>query len=615
MTIILIGLALLLPMGYACAQTTNRTEKLVASGKSVLPDDPLFAYPVGGLERTDASQETIPVTGTAFTRALRVTIKKDSDETNATQLTINNTEVIQKGEALVASFSVRGRKANDSSPAELMFLFEKSTNPWTKSVSYHVDAPKDGTSWKHIAIPFTAAEGYGPGEVMASLRFAFGPQTIDVADLKVVSLGMGKSVDEIQQLAADLNPLGSATVTIDWKDKRQVMEGFGGDYCQARYGSTEKIDPVGQYTLDHLQVVAARVGLPLNYWTPERGVYKDDGQAKAALELLQEMAKRHIPTIATVWEGPQWLLPGQPESSGRVLDPAKYDDCIAAIVQFLVTARDKYKAPVDFFSFNEADYGVNFKFSSSDIAAFIKKAGPAFVAAGLKTKFLVADTANGNHLAGYAAPLLADKELAPYLGPIAFHSWDALEVQDSAYTAIATLGKQYNKPIWCTEAGHDSQLWQKPNPWPTWQNALSLAAAYARTLRLSGAAVMLYWTYQDNYPLLSEDAKTIYPAFQAVQMIQYAFPKGATICASSSDSDAVNVVAALQPGGKGETVLLVNSSGVGAITLKGLPGAKKATITTLKSDADKAASRKVAYPKGDVVLSVPARSITVLRLD
>ena len=35
-------------------------------------------------------------------------------------------------------------------------------------------------------------------------------------------------------------------------------------------------------------------------------------QAHAALLQMQLLSRRHIPIIGTVWEGPQWMLGGQP---------------------------------------------------------------------------------------------------------------------------------------------------------------------------------------------------------------------------------------------------------------------------------------------------------------
>jgi hypothetical protein len=374
------------------------------------------------------------------------------------------------------------------------------------------------------------------------------------------------------------------------------------------------MDVVGKYNLDHLRVVHARIGIPLNYWTPEKGVYKDDAQAHAALLQMQQMAQRKIPITGSVWEGPLWLLPGTPEQ-GRTLPRENYSDCIEAIAQFLVTARDKYGATVDYSSFNEPDYGVNFKFTPAQMAEFIRLAGPRFAALGLKTKFLTADTANGSNFADYARPLLADKTIATYLGPLAFHSWDALGALESKYTAIAALGKQYGKPIWCTEAGHDAQLWRAPNPWASWENGLRTALAYERTLRLSGASQMDYWTYQDNYPLVNKADSKPYPVWQVVRQMEEALVPGSRVAVATASQDDLKALPTIGPKPGQFSLLLVNPIGPGRVTVQGLPPGALVSITESTETAQrKKATRPVRVDRsGKMTVAVPARAVVTLQ--
>ncbi len=583
-------------------------------GTPVLPGDALLNTPVGGLERTNATAEVVPVTGQPFPKALRVTIRADAPETNATQLTMPISAPVERGDALLASFSVRGSSVNGKSPAMVELLFERAVDPWTKSLTQDAPAPKEPKAWKRVVAAFTAAESYRPGEAMVSLRFAFGPQTVEVGGLSVVNFGKTRKVEDLVGLAAEQNPLGAATVAVNLADKKQTMLGFGGDFCQPRYGATEPMDAVGAYNLSHLHVVHARVGIPLNWWTPEKGVYRDEAQAHAAFLAMQEFTRRKIPIAASVWEGPTWLLGGRAEQSSRVLPPEKYADCIEAIAQFLVTARDRYGVTVDTFSFNEADYGVNFKFTSETIADFIRQAGPRFRALGLKTKFLVGDTGGGMEVVGYARPLLEDRSLAPYLGPLAFHCWDVLGAPDARYEAIAALGKEFDKPVWCTEAGHDAGLWQQPNPWASWDNALRTALAYAKTLRLTGASLMDYWTYQDNYPLVNREGTQPYPVFTILQQMEDALPPGSRIVSAAADRDELRVLAASGPEAGQCSVLLVNPIGAGKVTLTGLPPGARASVITSTTTALRKATAEEVSREGQMTITVPTRSVVTVLL-
>ena len=90
----------------------------------------------------------------------------------------------------------------------------------------------------------------------------------------------------------------------------------------------------------------------------------------------REMSRRKIPIIGAVWEGLGWMLGGQPEQSRRIHAPEKYADCIDSVAQFIVTARGKYGGVVDYFSFNEPDWGVNFKFTPATMVGFIRRTDP-----------------------------------------------------------------------------------------------------------------------------------------------------------------------------------------------------------------------------------------------
>jgi O-glycosyl hydrolase len=583
-----------------------------AEGTPVLPADALLTTPVGGLERTKAAAAIVDVTGQSFAKALRVTIGTDAPDTNATQLTMGITAPVAKGDALLATFYLRGAATGGKRPAQMMFLFEKNVDPWTKSATEGFSAGKDLNAWKRVVVPFTATESYQPGEAMVSLRFAFQPQTVEVGGLSVLNFGKTKTVEQMRALAAEQTPLGKATVAVDLKATRQTLLGFGGDFAEGRYGSSEMIDPVGQYNLAHLKVVHARVGIPLNHWAPEKGVYKDEGPAHGVFLLMQELTKRDIPMVGSIWEAPAWLVGGKPEESGKTLPPEKYGDAIEAIARFLVTARDKYGATVDNLSFNEADYGVNVKFTSAQIAAFIKQAGPVFARYHLKTKWLVGDTANGGNFAAYARPLLADKALAPYLGPIAFHCWDVLTASDSTYAGIAALGKEFKKPIWCTEAGFDSGLWQQPSPWDKWDSALRLAQAYVKTLNLSGASLMDYWTYEDNYPLVSRDGTTPYATFAVVRQLETALPTGARVAAAIPGGEDLWAIASSGPG-DGFGVVVVNPVGAGEVTFTGLPAGAKVAIR--RSDAGQQeidGDNQMVGKDGTLTLPVSARSVITI---
>ncbi len=203
------------------------------------------------------------------------------------------------------------------------------------------------------------------------------------------------------------------------------------------------------------------------------------------------------------------------------------------------------------------------------------------------------------------------------LGPVVVDCWDVLGVPDAAYQAIAALGDKYHKPIWCTEAGHDSGLWQQPDPWGTWENALRTALAYAKTLRLSGAQIMDYWTYEDDYPLVAKQTGQPYSVWYVVKQIQDTLTTGCRIGSATSTSDDLTVLAAAGPHAGQFSLLLVNPIGKGQVTLSGLPADAPAAITISTTETRSRLQRSPLRtdPTGHLIVDVPARSvITVSRV-
>lgn len=593
----------------ARATGTATVSAVLGKGTPVLAPDAHLAASVGG------ASEVVAVTGQTFTRARRVVIAQPTKETNAIQLTLATTAPVAAGDTLVAEMYLRGTAASGS-PGRAIVMFERSQNPWTKSVTQGVEAGKSN-DWRRVLVPFTAAEAYQSGEAMLSLRLALGPQTIEVGSLTLTNYGKVSNRDGLLDVVAEATPLGTATVAVNLRQTRQTIVGIGGNFCKGRFGQTEPNDAVGRFTLENLNVAHARVGIPLEKWAPNPdGKFVDDGPSHGTLLLMQQMARKNIPLVASIWEAPDWMVVDPKRGSGKQIRPEHWRDCIEAIAQFLVTARDKYNAPVQYISFNEADGGYNIKFTSSEIADFMKRAIPRFEQLGLKTKWLVGDTSNGGALVAYATPLLEDRDLEPYLGPISFHAWDALGATDTSYIAIAQLAKRFNRPVWCLEMGYDAQLWQaKPPVWDTWDNALKLSQAYYKALRHAESSVVDYWEYQADYPLVGgKNGDEPFPAFFAVKQFATAFPPGAQVVQAQATGESLSVLAAKDNKAKTFSVLLLNAGGAGQVTFSGLPKGK--TVSLLQSDS-KAQLRKVpgaftVGSDGTVTIPVATRSLTTL---
>ncbi len=567
----------------------------------VIPSTAIFTTEISGLARTGAIREVVG-------NVLRVSIKRDSAETNATQLSLPNARAVKKGDVLLARFEVRGKTAAGTT-GRVEFYFEKATSPWTKSVVQAVSTrPKE---WKHIEVPFKSIANYAPAEVMASLRFAFGPQTVELRNFSISNFHDSKDLDALQREVRDRNRIGEVSINVNASHTMQRMIGLGGNFTKPRYGETKAMDAVGEAALTGLPVRIARTGLPLNHFAPSRNKIVDDqGPALASFQALQRLARLKVPIVSSVWEGADWLLPGEREKGGKILPSANYSICADLIVRYLTTARDRFGVTVDYFSFNEPDLGINFKFSGAEMAKFIGVLGPKLRAAKLPTKFIVGDTASGRPSARYSTEILSDKSIAGYLGPIGFHCWDALSASYADYRSIAAVGNRFGKEIWCLEAGHDAQLWQANNPWPTWQNAIRTAQAYLRTVNLTGCSTLAYWTYQNDYPIVSADGKTKYPVFHVLSEMSKVLDRGTTVIESMCQAEELQVVATKI--GRNISLMGVNTIGGGVASISGFPPTTKLTVL-MRTESGVITQTLRSNSDGKVRVTLPSSSFFVIR--
>ena len=557
--------------------------------------------------------QTFDVAGQTFARALRVEVPQTQGETNAVQITIPNAAPVKKGDVLLATFAARGQ-ATAAATAQIMFLFERSSEPWTKSVTRGVELP-DAKIWRRIAIPFVAQEDYATGAAMTSLRLAFGEQTIELADLQVRNFGAAISVDALRDIAANLSPLGALDVTIQAAHARQTMRGLGGNYTAGgREGWGTVNDHVAQYTRANLNPVHARLGFSLKLWQPQAGgSFVTDGKNGDVLKMATEFAARKVPMTASIWEAPDWMTVNEGEGERKIIPEAQWDAAINAIAAFLERAQNA-GAPIETLSFNEADWGVDIHWAPARLSAFIKRAAPEFARRGLKTKWLVGDTTSGAALVPYARPLLEDTELRPFLGPIAFHGWDALGASDQSYREIYQLGAKYNREVWCLEAGSDSAAWQlEPKVWPTWNYALDVAVVYAKTIGEARATIVDYWTYRDDYPLIDKDNQ-LYPVYGVLQQFNQAFGAGTQIVEASAPSADLRVLAGVQPDGT-TVAMLINPIGAGQVTLRGLKPKTSVLVKVLdgKGNRIELPHTALADATGVLILPLPARSVLIVQ--
>jgi glucosylceramidase len=165
-----------------------------------------------------------------------------------------------------------------------------------------------------------------------------------------------------------------------------------------------------------------------------------------------------IKILATPWSPPAWMKSNDSLVLGT-LRPENYDSMARYFVKF-VKAYEQAGVPIFGLTMqneplnSEADYP-SLLISSSEQTAFLGSAlGPAFHAAGLRTKIFIFD--HNWDLTRYPIEVLSDAKAAAYASGIAIHCYGGNAAAQSE------LHERFpNLPIWLTECSGGS--WQRGN--------------------------------------------------------------------------------------------------------------------------------------------------------
>jgi hypothetical protein len=408
-------------------------------------------------------------------------------------------------------------------------------------------------------------------------------------------------------------------VFVDLNRPQQTLGSVaGGNFVHQISQTMTAFEPVAEYNLNHLQVGSVRVRIALEVWEPQNDnadplsadppAFFDSGANHATFLFLQEMHQRGVLLVATAWDIPDWLAFNPDIDRNKYLPPERYPEAVESLAQWLLTARDVYGVEVDYISFNETDVGANVSMSGREYADFVAAARPRFAELGLKTRWLLADSANMSNGLGRARTAWNRTELRPYLGPLAVHSWDA-DAPDETLLALRTFAQAEGLEVWCTEAGWDAFLWNRPEEFSKWPHALNLARIYSRLLKLSGATNILYWEMLGfDYNL--NDGQAGFPAFEILRQLSERLPAGTRILETSANTETLVFLAA--QAGEKTLVYLVNMAGEPqTVQVNGLPEGDYALEVSTAQALD-AVAGPLRSAAGSLTLELPPESVSIL---
>ena len=409
-----------------------------------------------------------------------------------------------------------------------------------------------------------------------------------------------------------------ATVQIYPEIKRQAIKSIGGNYCQANY-SAHAADAIGDETLREFRPTHVRVALPMRLRNAKFEDYRGENYTKQplVLEVLDELKRMKNEfgvknfTIS-VWDVPDEFIADPTKTAQRVIKPESYDEVIQMLTDFFLKAKNEYGVEIDQFSFNESDGGYQIIFSPEATIAFVKKAGQKWAEAGLKTKFLLADTAQTKGTIEFATQIMADKSIWKYLGPISFHCWWSEDIPDSEFERIAGFGKAWDKEVWCAELGFDAMAWKIKDMNKSYDYALRFAKISHRMIKYAEVEVSLYWTWQNNYAIMSADTKEKYPSYYVTRHQTEFLNTGTQIVHSTSSDPEILVISAIRSDGSKVMQIINMKQETVAIEVSGFESQKIDGISTSETNNWEILNNLAKTKNGKVKFQIKPQSVSTM---
>jgi O-glycosyl hydrolase len=410
-------------------------------------------------------------------------------------------------------------------------------------------------------------------------------------------------------------------VAINAQDVRQVLrEVGGGNYIHFFGGVTTALDPVSTMNLDTLHPQVVRVRIDLDEWEPKGGLtgeerFKVGTHVGGTFEFMKEVKSRNPETIiiASIWKVADWMVRNPEVEQPRIIPPALYPKVVDSIGSWLLRAKNEYGVEVNYVSFNEANIGVTVSLLPSEQVELIRQGGPQLQNMGLKTRWLLGDTANIVSSMNYIEPIYAAEDIRPYLGPLSFHSWDS-NAPDSSIKEIGAFAVKNGLDVWCTEGGWDPSEWNNPSQFPTWRHAARLAEIYTRVLRDSRATTLLYWEMMGQDYYINDGSKP-FPALVYLQELQRHFQTGAQIIGTQDDpilTLTILSLAAKTPDGGFSVELMNQVKPERRVLLSGLPDSTY-TVVRLNEKDGRQELDPVQVKDGEVEITLAGQSIYFLK--
>jgi len=323
-------------------------------------------------------------------------------------------------------------------------------------------------------------------------------------------LPLNESVTKTFTVRAAVQPdVAPITLTLDTEHPGREFDGIGGNF---RLQFPDKDPQVVDYCLKNLRVSWARIAM---WWGDWQANADEDPVARARagklgqrlvrqMELARRLAQQHIPVIVSEWFPPGWAVHPPPIAHGRsvTLDEQKAGAICESIGKYLLYLKSEYGVDAELFSFNEPDTGVDVLMTPEEQAFWALHLGRHFASLGLRTRFLLGDTAHGTAEATHLLdPTIANPEIWPYVGAVAFHTYRGCSDRDLA--AWKDAAARLHLPLLVTEASLDGAGHMYPAIFTEDWFQLYEADLMTNICGKTGTSLMMVWQLTADYSPLA----------------------------------------------------------------------------------------------------------------
>lgn len=381
------------------------------------------------------------------------------------------------------------------------------------------------------------------------------------------------------------------------------FDGFGANYCWA----TETA--VTPYMLENLHVAWTRHELKAIIWDQQKAA--PGPMLTSDFARIRGIQQAGVPWIISLWRLPErfYTDPNRVPlgTFGRKIAGERWPELLDLIGGYLLHLKSQYGAEPELFSFNEPDLGVNIGLTAEEHRDAVKRIGAHLTKLGLKTKFLLGDTANPRDSHKYVLPTAADAEAMRHVGAISAHSWGSGSPEQ--YRAWAEVAAWLKRPLFIGEAGTDPGSWRNKT-FDSFAYGLKEAQQTQELLRYAQPTASLYWQFTADYGLARLDEKgAVVPTgrFWLMKHFTNLTPMKSMAVEVVSDQAEV-LVSGFAKGGE-FVIHILNMGPARAATVAGLPQGSWRSVTTTELAGYQEAT---AASEALVRMQLPARSLTTL---